>query len=1153
MPVTISDLLASDPKRDGLANDGQARIRNERTEQAERELRAELTSFVCDCQYGKAIEKILGGYHKHLSRDRQLAAWISGFYGSGKSHLLKMFGHLWQNTPFDDGSTPRGLVVGLPSEVAAHLQELDQTARRFGVSRFAAMGQLPAGSGEFVRATIASIVLEARGLPTQVQLAEFVFWLRELGIEGQVRAEVENAGKNWLSELESLYVSPVLAHAVLKAMPTFAPDEADARRAFAAQYPPLKHDVDTNRFVKVIRTALQENGQLPLTVIVLDEVQQYIADSPQRAADVTEAVEALYTKLECRVLVIGAGQSALSTNTPTLLRLRDRFNVTIELSDTDVEAVTRKVVLSKKPVHITAIQDVLDRHAGEISRHLKGAPRLAAKADDSKIIVTDYPLLPTRRRFWEECFRAVDALGTQSQLRSQLQVLHSCVLESADRELGYVIPGDALYTRIADKMVNTGVLLNELFTRIEKLKDGTPQGELRYRTCALVFLITKLPREVGVDLGVRATAEVVADLMVDDLTVASGPFRASVEETLAQLAGDGTLMKVDDEYRLQTTEGAEWDRAFRERAAGLSSQSEKVEDLRSQLFKAEAQRSVAEVRVKHGISKTPRSVSLHYDLSTPPAGESVVVWVRDGWSTSEKEVLDVARSLGVDDAKIHVFIPKKEADALKRSIIEAEAAQRVLDHKGIPSNREGEEARASMTSRKTAADGSIEEVLKEVFRGAKVFQGGGTELTCATLSEALGMAVTASIDRLYPQFSDADSKDWPAVIKRAREGNDNPFMPVSYSGPIQDQVVSKEVLRTIGAAETGNKVRKALEAPPYGWPKDAIDGALIALHRAGVIRATRNGANIAPGALDQNGIPSTEFRPESVVVATKDRLAVKGICVHLGVSNVKSGEEELRAGEALSALCELGKRAGGAAPLPNAPSSPLLADLMTKSGAELLVAAAPHASDLKELWNSWKSQSELVNSRYPMWERANRLAECGRGIPAVEEAATQLAAIETNRSLLTDPDPVAQIVAAIAGAIRAKLQAVHDSHVGACEDAVQLLKADASWQSLQPEQQTTILEAQKIVAPSKPSVGADDELLASLESSSLEARENVAALISSRVSAALADAAKILKPASRNLKLAPVTLETPEQVEAWLAARKEQLLAEIKQGPVILG
>ena len=40
MALKIHELFLRDPKQDGLANGGQARIRNERSAQAENELRA---------------------------------------------------------------------------------------------------------------------------------------------------------------------------------------------------------------------------------------------------------------------------------------------------------------------------------------------------------------------------------------------------------------------------------------------------------------------------------------------------------------------------------------------------------------------------------------------------------------------------------------------------------------------------------------------------------------------------------------------------------------------------------------------------------------------------------------------------------------------------------------------------------------------------------------------------------------------------------------------------------------------------------------------------------------------------------------------------------------------------------------------------------
>ena len=74
--------------------------------------------------------------------------------------------------------------------------------------------------------------------------------------------------------------------------------------------------------------------------------------------------------------------------------------------------------------------------------------------------------LPTRRRFWERCFRAVDAQGTQSQLRSQLRILHDTLKDHAERNLGAVIPADVLFSAISSRLVETGVLLNELDLRI---------------------------------------------------------------------------------------------------------------------------------------------------------------------------------------------------------------------------------------------------------------------------------------------------------------------------------------------------------------------------------------------------------------------------------------------------------------------------------------------------------------------------------------------------------------------------------------------------------------------------------------------------------------------------------------------------------------
>src|SRR5215467_11882392 len=151
MASMIRDTLLRDPAKEGLVNNGQARIANELADnRILNELRGELSTFVCEGQYAEGIIKILSSYLANRSQTSQKAAWLSGFFGSGKSHEEKMLTHLWTDTKFPDGATARSLVPELPEEVRDLLRELDVAGKRSGCL-LAAAGTLPAGTTENVR------------------------------------------------------------------------------------------------------------------------------------------------------------------------------------------------------------------------------------------------------------------------------------------------------------------------------------------------------------------------------------------------------------------------------------------------------------------------------------------------------------------------------------------------------------------------------------------------------------------------------------------------------------------------------------------------------------------------------------------------------------------------------------------------------------------------------------------------------------------------------------------------------------------------------------------------------------------------------------------------------------------------------------------
>jgi ABC-type uncharacterized transport system fused permease/ATPase subunit len=115
--MKIKDVLARDPAVHKLVNEGQARIAS-----GLEELKGELSTFVCEGQYADGIQRIIRSFLDNLGKTSQRGAWVSGFFGSGKSHVLKMLCHLWQDTGFPDGATARSLVPSIPEELRALLR-----------------------------------------------------------------------------------------------------------------------------------------------------------------------------------------------------------------------------------------------------------------------------------------------------------------------------------------------------------------------------------------------------------------------------------------------------------------------------------------------------------------------------------------------------------------------------------------------------------------------------------------------------------------------------------------------------------------------------------------------------------------------------------------------------------------------------------------------------------------------------------------------------------------------------------------------------------------------------------------------------------------------------------------------------------------------
>jgi len=1044
-------------------------------------------------------------------------------------------------------------IARLPADIASLLTELSTAGKQAG-GLWAAAGTLGAGTGS-VRLALLSILFGGAGLPLPYSEARLVIWLEQEGHHDAVRAAVELQGKTLENELHNMFVSPVLAQALLGAVPGLGASPAEVRNTLKAQYQLTGDDIDDTTFLRAVRDvlALQSNtpGKTPCTLIVFDELQQFIAEDSTRTLQVQNIVEACSSQFGSRLLVLATGQAALQA-TPQLAKLRDRFRVQVMLSDTDVEKVVREVVLRKSPDKQATIKSTLDAVSGEIDRQLLGT-KIESRGADGADLVPDYPLLPVRRRFWERVLRAIDSAGAAGQLRTQLRIVLEATKAVANRSVGTVVPADYVYGQLEADMLQSSVLLRETAEVIASQDDGTSDGKLRTRLCALIFLIDKLPTDGPAATGIRATADALADLAVDDLVAGGTTLRQRIPEVLKDLVDGGTLMLVHGEYRLQTRESAEWETDYRVRLAKISNDDARIASDRGTELRTALSAALKGLTFVQGQSKTPRKYELFFGAEAPKSETGAVpVWIRDEWSVPEGTARSEAQALGTDSPVVTVFLPRYGADALKTTLASYAAAKEVAQTRTIPSTPEGQQARSAMQSRVEAEKVRLDGLIKAVLEHARVYQGGGNELAEANLAASVKAGVDAALTRLFPKFAMADHGSWGMVVTRAGQGAGDALAIVGWSGDVEKHPAGQEVRDFTGTAKKGTDVRRKFMGVGYGWPQDAVDGLLLVLLGAGLISAKRDGQPIGVKALTQAQIGGAEFLKVGQTFSMGQRIAVRGSISGLGLP-CKAGEEAEAVPVVLDRLAQLAAEAGGEPPLPARPDTAFVKQIQGLVGNEQLAAFYEQRQAIQDAFKDWSDRAKRVQERLPRWQLARRLAHHAPDLSAANGTVSQLEAIEAGRSLLEDPDPVAPLTAQLASALRSAVQSGRQELIARREQEVADLESSSDWQKLAAPDQQRILANNGLSAVQPVDVGTDAALLSALDALPLaELNEKVAA-ITGRVANARAAAAKLLEPQAVSLSVPHATLHTQPEVEVYLEQLKTAIMSHVSAGqPVIV-
>lgn len=1133
------ETFQTDPSVYRLANQGVAKISFPPTPEALETLRGEISTFVCDGAYANGLARILEAYLGSVGKSGGApAVWISGFYGSGKSHLASMLASLWTNLKFSDGATAEGLIPHLPPEVSAPLKELRIAAQRAG-GVVAAGDTLGTGPSDPAEATL-GIILRAVGLPSDLRAAQVALWLAGLDILEPVRNEL---GETFLTDIRNFILSPRFSAAVLKFKPDLADSPRELSRLLQSQFPEPP-PVTVDLLETVMRQALMlGRKELPLTLIVLDEVQQFIRQDPSLTLKIQTIAERLAGRFDGKVLLVATGQQALS-DVQNLQKLLDRFPVQIALGEADVDSVIRKTVLRKKSGAEPVLRKMLADNAGEVSRQLRGS-RIAHTVQDDDEAVLDWPLLPARRRVWERILRELDRTGLGGTLRGQLRTTLDAARTYGEKPLGHAVPVDFLYGRFATEAYNAGLLPGETRNRIEALKGGDATDNLKARILMLVYMLGRIASEAD-HHGVRAQPETIADLLIVNLE-GEDDLRRQVPVLLQELQAGGAVIEVSGEWRLQTKESADWETAYRaEEKSILADQTNLARTRRDLLGEAIETALAGASSVPHGSSRQQRRIHrLQADEKAPADG--IPLRLRNGWGEDLTSVEKEIAAAPATDPTVHFLISRHPSrdNELTTALTTWRAAEHVMQIRGVPQTDAGREAQSGMQSRSKKAQAVAKAIVSEAVNQARVIQAGG-KLISGIPSDAVKTAANNALARLYPQFADGDHPGWDKVRDRGVHKDPDAMKAVDHVGAPESHPVCKALLADLGPGRKGSDLRAKFTNPPYGWSQDAVDGALIVLANAGLLRVIGDdGKPASLPDLPRQKLGTCTFRAETTIITIAQRMPVRGLLADTGVP-FENNQEHLALSALLDRLQSAAQNSGAEAPAPEAEAVPNFAAYKGLSGNDLLAALALDAINLRAKLKDWKAAGDRIAARLPSWRLAERLVRLG-----ADEQAADLDTIGSGRRLLADPDPVPPLIAAASDALRGNLNSAHAAWESAWTKGEERLANDPTWIKLTPDQKHSIRQESGLLMVNKPAVDTPQAIADALSQRGLSEWENMVKALPARIDDALAAAAALLEPKARTVSLPGAMVKSEAELDAWLSKVRAKIAEALADGPVI--
>ena len=527
----------------------------------EENLKQELEEYVVTNEVRKHIGKFYDSFNRSIDRPYdKMGVWISGFFGSGKSHLLKILAALLENRDVD-GQAAIDYVAPKLGDPMLEAEMRRGAAVPKDVVLFNIDSKSDASSyidRPTVVEVFARVFFEHLGLCSNPTWLGYTEWkMMQRGFYEDFCQEFERvADKPWEVRRETVMFDE---DKIVQALKNIGILSENSQSSFVES---AKHfyEMSPEDFAHMVHEYLEGQSPDHKIVFLVDEMGQYIANDERMILNLQTLAEDLGTHCHGRAWIAVTSQQAID-EVATEIRSKDfskilgRFDTRLSLSSANVDEVIKKRLLEKTPVArdtLTLFYHDKEAICGNLFAFSDITPgqRLYASPDE---FPENYPFVPYQFDLLQSVFEEIRKHGASGKHlakgpRSMLSAVQETTLAVADCEHGILIPFNRFYDSMEEFLEPS---VREIIERAKANPDLEPMdAEVLKTLFMLKYITSEMP----------PTRENVTVLMLTSINQDKLALRNSITESLDRLIRQNLVQKDGDLYIFLTDDEQEIDR-----------------------------------------------------------------------------------------------------------------------------------------------------------------------------------------------------------------------------------------------------------------------------------------------------------------------------------------------------------------------------------------------------------------------------------------------------------------------------------------------------------------------------------------------------------------------------------------------------------------